>query len=132
MMLAGDWECDECVGALVPGKEATDKLGFRAGFEAVVAAYKRGLTALAVGGACGVDEKEAFGVCDPVPLGVAKLEGNSLINIVAELGDIRYRLVKVVSRASLNPLTLLPDPQIISASQASCLLEISSTDRIVR
>jgi len=42
--------------------EVTDKLGFRAGFDAVVAASKSGLTALAVGGAWGVDENEALGV----------------------------------------------------------------------
>jgi hypothetical protein len=112
--------------------EATDKLGLRTGLEAVVAASKRGLTALAVGGACGVDENDAFGVCDPVPLGVARFEGNSLMNIVAELGDTKYRLLSVVINASLNPRTLDPDPHIINASHASCLFEISSTERIVR
>jgi len=58
-----------------------------AGFEAVVAASKRGFTALAVGGGCGVAEKEAVGVIEPVPVGVARFEGSSLINIVAELGE---------------------------------------------
>ena len=106
--------------------------GFSAGFEAVVAARSRGLTALAVGGGWGVDEKEALGVMDPVPLGVARLEGSSLMNMVAELGETRYRLLRVVSKASLNPLTLDPDPQMINASQASCLFEISSTERMVR
>jgi hypothetical protein len=69
--------------------EAIDRLGLSAGFEAVVAARSSGLTALAVGGWCGVDENEAFGVMDPVPLGVARFEGNSLMNIVAELGETR-------------------------------------------
>jgi hypothetical protein len=129
-MLVGDWECEEWLW--LPLYEATDKLGFRAGFDAVVAASKRGLTALAVGGAWGVDEKDALGVCEPVPLGVARFDGNSLMNIVAELGDTRYRLLRVVNKASLNPRTFDPDPQITNASQASCLFEISSTDRIVR
>lgn len=62
--------------------------GLRAGLDAVVAASRRGFTALADGSACGV-EKEAVGVMDPVPLGVAKLDGSSLMNIVAELGDTR-------------------------------------------
>lgn len=93
-------------------KGATEIFGFKAGFEAVVAARRSGLTALAVGGACGVDENDAVGVMDPVPLGVARLEGSSLMNIVAELGETRYRLLSVVSRASLNPLTLDPDPQM--------------------
>ena len=114
----------------MPLYDATDKLGFRAGFDAVVAASKRGLTALAVGGAWGVND--ALGVCEPVPLGVARLDGNSLINIVAELGDTRYRLLRVTNSASLKPRTFDPDPQITNASQASCLFEISSTDRIVR
>jgi hypothetical protein len=64
-------------------------LGLSAGFDAVVAASSRGLTALAVGGWWGVDEKDPIGVIDPVPLGVARFEGSSLMNIVAELGDTK-------------------------------------------
>lgn len=60
---------------------------------AVVAARSSGLTALAVGGGwCGgVDApgKEALGVMDPVPDGVAMLDGSSDMNMVAELGEMR-------------------------------------------
>lgn len=94
LMLVGDCECEECDCAVplmlvMPLNEAIDMLGLSAGFEAVVAASRRGFTALAEGGACGVDEKEALGVMDPVPLGVARLEGSSLVNMVAELGETR-------------------------------------------
>jgi len=57
----------------------------------VVAASRRGFTALAVGGAWGVAENEALGVMEPVPDGVARLLGSSLMNMVAELGLTRYR-----------------------------------------
>ena len=131
-MLVGDCECEEWWVVCPPKLELVDKFGLRAGLEAVVAARRRGLTALAEGTGWGVDEKDAFGVMDPVPLGVARFDGSSLMNMVAELGDTKYRLLRVWISASLNPLTLLPEPQMINASQASCLFEISSTDRIVR
>ena len=60
MMLVGDCECEEWLW--VPLYDAIDKLGLRAGFDAVVAASNRGLTALAVGGAWGVEENDALGV----------------------------------------------------------------------
>ena len=47
MMLVGDCECDEWVWLLL--NDAIDRLGLRAGFEAVVAAKSNGLTALAEG-----------------------------------------------------------------------------------
>ena len=66
-----------------------DMLGFRAGFEAVVAATRRGFSVLDVGARWGVDENEGLGVIEPVPLGVARFDGNSLMNIVAELGETK-------------------------------------------
>lgn len=94
-------------------------LGLSAGFDAVVAARSKGLTALAEGTGCGVEEKEAFGVMEPVPDGVGRFEGSSLINMVAELGEIRYRALRIAMSASLKPLTFDPDPQMIRESQAS-------------
>ena len=56
---------------------------------AVVAAWSSGLTLLVVGSWWGAPVKEPVGVCDPVPLGVPRLEGSSDVNMVAVLGETR-------------------------------------------
>ena len=38
-----------------------------------------------------------------MPMGVERFDGSSDVNMVAEEGDIRYLLLSVASKASLNP-----------------------------
>lgn len=39
----------------------------------------------------------------PVPAGVERFDGSSEVNMVADDGEIRYLLLRVVKSASLNP-----------------------------
>ena len=38
-----------------------------------------------------------------MPIGVERFDGSSDVKMVAEDGDIRYLVLRVASRASLNP-----------------------------
>lgn len=39
----------------------------------------------------------------PVPAGVERFDGSSEVNMVADDGEIKYLLLRVVKSASLNP-----------------------------
>jgi len=68
----------------------------------------------------------------PVPRGVVRFEGSSLVNIVAEEGEIRKREVSVAIIASLKPRTADPLPTIIREDQSCARCEGEGTARIVR
>ena len=77
----------------------------REGFEAVVAARRRGLTPWEVE-VCGSwfwDCDCGCGVLAPVPMGVERFEGSSEVKMVAEEGEMRYLAWRVARRASLKP-----------------------------
>lgn len=79
--------------------------GCKEGFEAVVAARRRGFT-LCEEVACWSwdwDWNWGWGVFAPVPRGVERLEGSSEVKIVAEEGEMRYFAWRVARSASLNP-----------------------------
>jgi hypothetical protein len=79
--------------------------GCNAGSEAVVAASRRGFTEELVGRGCCPGGYSLCGVCAPVPIGVERFDGSSDVKMVAEEGDIRYLVLSVASKASLNPET---------------------------
>lgn len=71
------------------------------GFEAVVAARRRGLTPgpwCDDGGWCW-----GWGVFAPVATGVVMLDGSSEVKMVALDGEMRYLEFRVATKASLKP-----------------------------
>jgi hypothetical protein len=93
---------------------------------AVVAACRRGLTLLVVGSGCGAPAKEEVGVCEPVPEGVPMLEGSSEVNMVAELGETRWRACSVCRMLSRRPRMRAPLPTKTMFSQQPGRMYISS------